>query len=356
MSKKHKILLTLTGCLIALIMWSFTASNKYFVITQEDVVFQIPKGFPKPVYDLRNNKPTPAGFLLGRALFYDPILSADSNISCSFCHQRLFAFGHVDHRLSHGINGRIGKRNVPPLQNLAWSNSFMWDGGVNHLEVQPISPLTNPDEMGQTIAGVIARLQESPRYRRDFKAAFDDTVINSERMLKALTQFVVLMVSAGSRYDHFVNGEDTFSVAERRGLALFRTKCASCHEEPLFTNNKFMNNGLPPDTAIDDQGRGKITGRPEDNYRFKVPSLRNAERTYPYMHDGRFKTLKDVLHYYADPSGFRGDVSAEIHGIGVLSQQQQDDIYAFLLTLTDKEFIYDKRFIDPFIQEAGAVR
>ena len=117
-----------------------------------------------------------------------------------------------------------------------------------------------------------------------------------------------------------------------------------------------MNNGLPPDTAIDDQGRGKITGRPEDNYRFKVPSLRNAERTYPYMHDGRFKTLKDVLHYYADPSGFRGDVSAEIHGIGVLSQQQQDDIYAFLLTLTDKEFIYDKRFIDPFIQEAGAVR
>src|SRR6185312_14405249 len=130
-----------------------------FSITKEDVKLDFPKEFPRPIYTFENNLPTPAGFTLGRKLFYDPILSKDSSISCGFCHQRIAAFAHIDHPISHGINGLLGKRNVPPLQNLIWQNTYMWDGGVNNLEVQPLSPITNPAEMNENIADVIAKLQ-----------------------------------------------------------------------------------------------------------------------------------------------------------------------------------------------------
>ena len=130
---------------------AFIEDNPYFIINKKDVEFKIPKGFPKTVYDFRKNKITPEGFVLGRKLFYDPILSKDSSISCAFCHQRFAAFAHIDHSVSHGINGLLGKRNVPAIQNLAWESSFMWDGGINHIELQPIAPITNPVEMNETL-------------------------------------------------------------------------------------------------------------------------------------------------------------------------------------------------------------
>jgi len=334
----------------SLLLYGFARDNNYFTVTLKDVEFKVPPGFPRPVYDFKNNKLSPEVFVLGRKLFYDPILSADSTISCASCHQRIAAFGHFDHPLSHGINGLIGKRNVPSLQNLAWNKAFMWDGGVNHLEVQPLSPLTNPLEMGETVSHVLEKLHASPMYRADFYAAYGDTLISSERMLKALAQFTGLMVSADSRYDRFVQGRDTFSTMEQRGLALFRSKCADCHKEPLFTDNLYRKNGVKPDTALNDKGRGMITGEERDNYAFKVPSLRNVERSYPYMHDGRFRNLMQVMSFYGTPENFIPGSAPDLKKIGRLSEQDKQDLVAFLLTLTDKTFLYDRRFVDPFIQ------
>jgi len=343
MKRKTMVILLLVSIALA----GFSGTNNYFLITKEDVILKIPKGFPKPYYRFKNNKLTPEIFTLGRRLFYDPTLSKDNTISCAFCHQRLAAFAHFDHPLSHGINGLIGKRNVPPLQNLIWKDAFMWDGGVNNLEVQPVSPITNPVEMNESIAGVIEKLQKDRSYVEEFGIAFNDTNITSEHLLKALAQFTGLMISCNSRYDKFMNGEDTFSVSEKNGLELFRGKCASCHEEPLFTDNLYRNNGIVPDTALNDKGRGQITGVEFDNYKFKVPSLRNVEMTYPYMHDGRYRKLKDVLNYYGSPANFAPGAAKEMYEIGTLSDKDKKDIIAFLLTLTDKTFIYDKRFIDP---------
>jgi len=335
--------------LVCAALLGFTTNN-YFLITQKDVELKIPKGFPKPHYKFKNNKLSPEIFVLGRKLFYDPILSKDSTISCASCHQRIAAFGHFDHPLSHGINGLIGKRNVPSLQNLIWQDTYMWDGGVNNLEVQPISPITNPVEMNETLASVIEKLNRNKAYAEEFRIAFNDTVISSQELLKALAQFTGLMISADSRYDRYMKGEDTFSGSEKNGLELFRSKCATCHQEPLFTDNSYRNNGLKPDTSLQDKGRGAITGLKSDDYKFKVPSVRNTERNYPYMHDGRFRNLKGVLNYYGNPENFAPNSAKEIYKIGKLSDQDKKDIIAFLLTLTDQTFLYDRRFVDPFIQ------
>jgi cytochrome c peroxidase len=226
----------------------------------------------------------------------------------------------------------------------------MWDGGVNNLEVQPISPITNPVEMNESLAHIIEKLKRNKGYAEEFRIAFNDTTITSERILKALAQFTGLMISADSRYDRYINHQDTFSVTEKNGLELFRAKCTSCHEEPLFTDNRYRNNGLRPDTSLKDKGRGAITGIESDDYKFRVPSLRNIERSYPYMHDGRFRNLKDVLDHYGSPENFAPNTAKEMYEIGRLSEQDKKDLIAFLLTLTDKTFLYDRRFVDPFVQ------
>lgn len=316
-------------------------------VSKKDVQIHIPKGFPKPIYNFKNNPITPAGFTLGRKLFYDEILSRDSSVSCHTCHQSVAAFAHIDHTLSHGIDGRIGTRNVPPIQNLIWREAFMWDGGINHLEVQAIHPITSQLEMDETLNNVIRKLQSNTEYQQLFLHAFKDTIINSERMLKALTQFTGLMISANSKYDKYMRGEDSFSVQEKNGLSLFRQKCASCHREPLFTDNSYRNNGIGIDTFLHDLGRGKITGYRGDNYKFRVPSLRNVKITYPYMHDGRYRKLYDVLKHYDNSSTFSPDVDEDVKKIGTISDNEKIDIIAFLLTLTDIDFIQDKRFSNP---------
>ncbi len=333
-------------CAIGFGLNSFTETNPYFIITARDVKFNNPEGFPEPVYDFKNNPPTPAGFVLGRKLFYDPILSVDSSVSCAFCHQRIAAFAHFDHPLSHGINGLIGTHNVPPLQNLAWQKTFMWDGAINHLEVQPLAPLSNSREMNETLAHVLYKLQRNPAYVEAFKEAFNDTVVTSERMLKALAQFTSLMVSSNSKYDQYLRGETTLSEHEMNGLQLFRAHCESCHKEPLFTDNSFRSIGLQPDTALNDSGRIRITGVPADYMKFKVPGLRNVEMTYPYMHDGRFRNLQQVLKYYAAGNFYTGYDKSIEKNIG-LTAEQQADIIVFLKTLTDQQFLHDRRFADP---------
>lgn len=307
----------------------------------------VPKGWPKPVYDFAKNPITPEGFSLGRKLFFDPLLSKDSSTSCSSCHLQFTNYTHVDHSLSHGIYGAKGTRNTLSIMNVAWSKNFMWDGGINNIEVQPLGPIENPVEMDNTLANVVAHLKKSPAYREKFKKAFGDSAeITGQRVLKALAQFMVSIQSFNSKYDKVMRKEKgvEFTEAETRGLKLFRKNCESCHKEPLFTNNSFENNGLPPDPKLKDGGRIKITHNPDDSLKFKVPSLRNIEVSYPYMHDGRYRNLEMVLFHYTAGIEKSKTLSPKL-GKGItMGEKEKKDLIAFLKTLTDKEFLTNKRF------------
>ena len=319
-----------------------------FDSTQTEIKFIIPDGWPKPTYDFSKNKVTEDGFKLGRKLFFDPVLSRDSSTSCASCHLQFTGFTHVDHALSHGINGLKGKRNSMTIFNMAWSTSFMWDGGVNNLEMQPLNPITNPVEMDNTLEKVVNKLNTSTVYKERFYKTFGDSLATGQRVLKALAQFTVMLESFNSKYDKYIRHEPGGEMTEQElhGLKLFRKNCASCHNEPLFTNNSFQNNGLALDTELQDMGRMKITNDFHDSLRFKVPTLRNIVSSYPYMHDGRFRTLKQVLDHYTDGIVKSPSLSKELRKKIHLSEADKTDVIAFLQTLTDKEFLYDLRFRD----------
>ncbi len=312
--------------------------------------FVYPKSWPKPVYDFKRNPLTEEGFELGRNLFYDPILSGDSSISCASCHLSFTGFTHVDHAVSHGIEGRIGRRNTLALVNVAWNKSFHWDGGVLNLDQQAINPISHPDEMGSNLNTSLKKLSKSTRYRKLFYKAFGDSVPNTTNLLKGLAQFTVSLVSSNSRYDLFMVGDTAahFTDQEKNGLSIFRENCISCHPEPLFTNYTFANTGLKPDSLNPDSGRFEITRKPEDIFKFRVPSLRNVAVTFPYMHDGRFRKLKEVINHYATKN-------CQITNSKDLVQQdelifddhQKKDILAFLQTLTDTKFIRENKFQHP---------
>lgn len=311
------------------------------------IYFKVPKGFPKPVYDFKNNPLTEEGFQLGRKLFYDPILSKDSTISCASCHLQQTGFTHVDHDLSHGIDGKIGTRNSLTLQNLAWNKNFMWDGGVNHLDVQAIAPISSEVEMNETLENVVNKLDQNQEYKELFQKAFGSKKITGQFTLKAISQFVVSLTTSNSKYDKVIRKEEKFTEMEQKGYDLFKIKCASCHTEPLFTSNKFENNGLPIDTTLNDFGRMKITMKPQDSLKFKVPTLRNIEFTFPYMHDGRFKTLNEVVKHYNLGIQKGKTLSKELQKPMNLSDKQRTELVAFLKTLTDKEFLFNPRFSYP---------
>ena len=331
--------------LFSLIFLSFRHGNSV-----QKIEFNIPKKWPKPVYDFKKNPLTQEGFELGRKLFYDPILSRDKTISCASCHLQYTGFTHVDHALSHGIEGRKGTRNSPVLINLAWNKFFHWDGGVNHLEVQGINPIEHPAEMDNSLKEVINSLNTSETYPSLFKSAFGSREINTARIMKALTQFTLSLVSANSKYDQVMRKEKGvfFTDQEKNGLNLFRSDCNSCHTEPLFTNTFFASNGLPIDTLLKDIGRYGITHNPKDSMQFKIPTLRNIEFTFPYMHDGRYRKLKEVLNYYSDGINVKttylhGNLKKPLR----YTEAQKKDLLAFLYTLTDKSFLYNKRFFFP---------
>ncbi|MBC7866172.1 MAG: cytochrome-c peroxidase, partial [Gloeobacteraceae cyanobacterium ES-bin-316] len=260
--------------------------------------FLIPKGWPKPATNyFEKNRLTEQGFQLGKKLFYDSRLSKDREVSCAGCHQPFGAFATFDHDLSHGVNNSFTTRNAPALMNLAWMQNFHWDGAINHLEVQPLGPLTAANEMGQTLDSILFFLKSDTAYRRMFKAAFGDPSISSQRMLWALAQFTGSLVTANSKYDRVMNGQDTFSNFEKNGYRHFKNNCAGCHKEPLFTDNSFRNNGISLN-RFKDAGRQLVTGLSSDSLKFKVPSLRNIQLTYPYMHDGSIFSVPQVLDHY----------------------------------------------------------
>lgn len=316
----------------------------------DNLVEVVPQGWPQPNYTFSTNVVSDSKFILGRYLFYETLLSKDNTISCGSCHQNFVAFANADHALSHGVNGLLGTRNAPALFNLAWHPYFMHDGGINHIEVQPLGPITNTVEMDEDISTVIAKLQATEKYRTLFKNAFGTEEITSQRMLWAITQFQGLIYSYNSKYDLVKRGENnsTFTVEEERGYNLFKANCNACHQEPLFSDFQLRSNGLPMDVHLKDSGRYRIDKLPESIFKFKTPSLRNIAKTYPYMHDGRFSTLKQCLDHYTNGITNLTNLDPLLSANGLqLSAQDKQDIIAFLNTLTDYKLIDDLRFTDP---------
>lgn len=307
----------------------------------------LPKIFPKPVYDFSKNPLSENKIKLGRALFYDPILSRNNMISCASCHSQFSAFTHVYHALSHGIEDKIGFRNSPTLMNLAWQSSFMRDGAINHLDMQALAPISNPVEMDESMIHVVSKLQSNQLYTKLFYKAFGDSVITGEHTLKAISQFMLTLVSCNSKYDSVMRKQTSFTEQENNGYKLFKKNCASCHNEPLFTNDEFRNNGLSLDTSLNDYGRYRVTKNPSDSLKFKVPTLRNIEFSYPYMHDGRFKKLSQVMNHYTNEVIKSKSLSPELDKSIVLSSNEKVDIIAFLLTLTDKSFLFNPQYFYP---------
>jgi len=309
--------------------------------------FQIPKGFPPPVYRFQHNPRTKQGFELGRRLFYDGILSRDGNFPCSSCHQQFAAFATYEHRLSHGFNNQFSFRNAPGLFNLAWEKEMHWDGGINHIEVQPLAPLLDPHEMAENLNQVLGKLKKDRAYPALFNRAFGSPGISSQRILRALAQFTASLVSADSKYDQVQRGEARFNQYEQTGYEIFRQKCARCHQEPLFTDFSYRNTGMELDTTLNDYGRMRITGRKEDSLKFRVPSLRNVFLTFPYGHDGRFSTISDVLEHYN--SGVIQSPTLDSSLSKGISISENDRFYliSFLGTLTDSSFIKNPLYSDP---------
>lgn len=334
------------GCLLTgiLLVSSFMGPRKP---GPTHVPFPIPAGWPTPAYNLAANPVTREGFELGRRLFYDGRLSKDGNFPCASCHQQFSAFATYEHNLSHGFNNSLTTRNAPALFNLAWQKEFMHDGGINHLDLQPLAPMTAGNEMGENIDSVLGKLRTDVRYRRMFAAAFGDPAITTQRMTKALSQFLVMLVSADSKYDKVMRGQASFTLPESLGQGIFQQKCATCHPPPFFTDFSYRNIGMEADPYIEDKGRMKITLKKEDSLRFRVPSLRNVAVTAPYGHDGRFFSLIEVMeHYRKHVTAIPSTDTLVVKGIP-LSNYEIGQLTAFLYTLTDSSFIHDQRFAIP---------
>lgn len=317
--------------LIWLLLGGLLASGYRFITAQN---FPIPAGWPEPVFDFTRDSFAASKVQLGRYLFYESVLSADSSLSCASCHSSYNAFAHTDHALSHGIRDIIGRRNAPALMNLAWQPVFMWDGAVKGLKQQATVPITHSGEMGNHVDTVLKRLNNMMLYRQLTSAAYGDSLLDASELMGALAQFQVSLISCQSKYDSVKRGEAVFTYQEEMGYQVFRQTCSSCHKEPLFTDHSFQFNGLPPRKPFNDSGRYQVTHQPNDIFRFKVPTLRNLRYTYPYMHDGRFNQLSEVMRHYRSrfPS---------------ISDNQSVDLVAFLQTLSDPSFVFQPAFRDP---------
>ncbi len=339
------------------ILWSIGVFCISFVISCNDepeegtpvdevVTLSFPNYFPEFTYEsipLTQNK-----IALGKKLFYEGKLSRNNAISCGFCHIQEFAFTHHGHSISHGIDNRMGIRNAPALQNLAFLSRFMWDGVIHELDQQPISPITAHEEMDSNFPQIIQKLNEVEEYQDLFRSAYGDSEINAERILNALGQFMATIISDQSKYDQYLQGQIVLTDSENNGRQIFEQKCSTCHTGALQTDESFRNTGLYFNSELADAGRYRVTLDSADFMKFRVPSLRNIALTSPYMHDGRFLSLEAVLNFYSDgvEDNPRLDPllrNGEIVGIP-LSNQEKQDLISFLNTLTDDNFITDPEY------------
>ncbi|MEM7185832.1 MAG: cytochrome c peroxidase [Bacteroidota bacterium] len=334
---------------------SVTVGNSGYVATPVDL--QVPQLFveriPPPVIP-DDNPMTEEGIALGKKLFFDPALSLDGTQACADCHRPENAFTDP-RRFSVGIDGSLGTRNSMPLQNLAfnYSEKFNWDGSALTLESQIFEPVTNPIEMNNTWPNVENTLQESAEYPEMFERAFGTSVIDSSNVTKAIAQFIRTLISGNSKFDQFLLGQVELTASEANGLEVFldegRGDCFHCHglpANPLWTDNGFHNNGL--DATFTDRGLGGFTGDPREFGLFKSGSLRNLAFTAPYMHDGRFETIEEVINHYSEGLVFSKTIDPLMKKVaegGVqLSEEDKIDLKAFLLTLSDPSFVNNPDF------------
>ena len=320
----------------------------------------VPGGFPALEQPF-DNPMTVDGIQLGRKLFYDPILSLDSTISCSSCHDPSKSFTDGKN-LSEGVSG-ITARGSIGLVNVGFHyHGMFWDGRAHTLEEQALMPVEDPIEMGETWENVEEKLRRHPLYPTDFRKAFgiDNTSeINRDLAAKAMAQFQRTIISGGNtRYDRFIRGEIFLEENEYNGYLMFfdfdptipDAECGHCHNAPLFATNDYFNNGLQESAdlfSFPDQGLGRVTGVASDNGKFKAPTLRNLVFTAPYMHDGRFSTLEEVIEHYnsgGHPSPNKNSLLYPLH----FTEAQKADLIAFLLTLTDSTVVTNPAYQSPF--------
>jgi cytochrome c peroxidase len=348
----------LAGCLLA------CGPDESTPVEYDPTVYDLDFGsFPNPNLPV-DNQLTNAGVQLGRMLFYEKALSQDGSISCADCHLQSDMFSDI-RRFSLGVNDSIGKRHAMPIFNLAWhKNGLFWDGRTPRVRDQALRPIQDPLEMHEHLDNVVAKLNTKQAYKDQFIRAFGDDVITPDRIGLAIEQFEFTIISNKSKFDQYQKGEVTLTESEERGRILFFREldpffgqkggeCFHCHGGFNFTNDQFMNNGLDTEAEITDPGRYLVTADPWDRARFKVPSLRNIELTPPYMHDGRFATLEEVIEHYN--TGVRSSSTLDelmFHNIepgGLqLTAQDKADLVQFLKTLTDLELRVDDRFSSPF--------
>jgi cytochrome c peroxidase len=309
----------------------------------------IPLNLPIPA----DNPMTKEGVQLGRLLFYDPILSIDSTISCSSCHHQEFAFSDGGNKMSKGVGGTLGVRHAMPLFNLGYDPTFFWDGRTKSLEEQALQPIEDHLEMKSNVEAVVAKLNKEPRYKTAFFNAFGVFKITKAELAKAISQFERSIISGNSKYDKWVRGETTLDSMEMLGRNLFTDEkkgdCTHCHSlGSLFSDFNFKNNGL--DVIPADSGRYNVTKLASDLGKFKSPSLRNVALTAPYMHDGRFATLDDVLKHYN--IGFKNPVNLDVnmakHVKARMTVPETKAIIAFLKTLTDSTLITNTAYSNPY--------
>ena len=339
----------------ALCVWvvgcSDSPGGQDIVKKPEPVEISIPSNFPDPVYQLENNPPTKEGVALGKKLFYDARLSRNNTISCGFCHMQPSAFTHHGHDVSHGIDDRLGRRNSLPVQNLIFLKTFFWDGGVHNLDFVPLNAIANEVEMDEEVDNILTKLEADQRYKDMFSSAYGSEEITGTKFLQALSQFMATMISANSKYDLYVRGEGGVMLTdvELEGLALFKANCATCHATDLFTDQSYRNNGFSSLEDFNrDKGREEITLDPADRGKFKVPSLRNVEYSGPYMHNGKLTRLEDVLEFYSTGIHDTPTLDPLLKQEGTLgfefTADEKKAIIAFLRTLTDEQYLRDRRF------------
>ena len=350
------------GCILSVVVLCvmLLSASRPHIHALRPYVFPELRYFPSmPV--VADNPVTVEGAELGRYLFYDPILSVDSNMACASCHRQEAAFSDAPNRFSKDRFGNPLHRNTPPLFNLAWYQHLFWDGRASGIEEQVLHPVRAHEEMNLQWTVAEQRLKHSPFYRAFFQQAFGEPDIDSTRIAKAVAQFERTLLSYRSKYDRVLERQDKFTEEEYEGFDIVndmaKGDCLHCHTtdaDALGVNPSFSNNGL--DTAMDlesfrDKGYGNVSRAGSDYGKFKVPSLRNVALTAPYMHDGRFKSLEEVLHFYSEGLKQSATIDSKMeyaHQGGVhLSTDDQRKVIAFLRTLTDSAFIKAPAFSNP---------
>lgn len=345
--KKTTVVVSLFILIVSACLYGFSACKKEDNYGLSLLQQEIPAGFPSPEYTFAGNGLTQEGFDLGRKLFYDTLLSADNKVSCGSCHEQIASFGTFEHDRSHGVYDSHTLRNAPALVNLAWNKSFDWDGKFSSLVNEAAAKIHDRTVFGEDINSVIAKIEKVSSYRESFKKVFGSPIITPIQFYKALAQFTASLVSANSKYDKVKKGLLSFSAQEDRGYQLYKVNCATCHPEPLFTDQTYRNIGLPVDNFLKDFGRMRVTSKPEDSLKFKVPTLRNVSVSSNYMHDGRFNTLFQVLNHYRSGVQAGPTLDPLLNNGIALTNTDVNDLVVFLRTLTDTAFLNDVRFKKP---------